>query len=169
MTDKIYLVGFMGAGKSTIGKRLARQLGYSFIDMDDLFEMRYKIEIHTFFEKYDEKLFRKLEHDNLKRTFSMKNVVVSTGGGTPCFYNGIQKMNNNGLTIYLEMSPDGLAKRLMEAKNIRPLIKGKSGDELKLYISEKLSERSEYYKKARLIIDGHSINIKSLVNSIKLF
>lgn len=169
MKERIYLVGFMGAGKTTVGKKLARELGYRFIDMDDFFEMRYKIEIHHFFDKYDESLFRRLEHENLKRTFLMKNVVVATGGGVPCYFKGIEKMNEHGTTVFLDMSSEALTKRLMEAKNIRPLVKGKTGAELKSYIDAKLAERLPYYKKAHLIVDGHSVDIKALHESLKLF
>jgi len=157
----------MGAGKTTVGKKLAIALGYQFVDMDDLFEARYKIGIPSFFEKYDEKLFRKLEKENLKRTFQMKNVVIATGGGTPCHHRGIEKMNRYGLTIYLDMSPAALTQRLMNAKNIRPLVKGKTGDDLLSFIEYKLGERMSHYKKARLIVDGLSVDIDNLVTRIK--
>lgn len=168
MKERIYLVGFMGAGKTTVGKQLARQLNYRFIDMDDFFEMKYKINIHTFFDKYDEELFRSLEHERLIKTFDMKNVVVATGGGTPCYFNGIEKMNEYGASVYLEMSSAALAKRLMDSKTIRPLVRGKSGDELQSYIDNKLDERLQFYKKARLIIDGHSVDIQSLIERLEL-
>ena len=86
---KIYLVGFMAVGKSTIGKKLAEMLGYTSLDLDDVFEEKYKITIKTFFNKYDEDLFRNLEAELLKTTFEMDDIVISTGGGTACFFNNI--------------------------------------------------------------------------------
>ncbi len=166
LTDRIYLIGFMGSGKTTLGKKLARELQYQFVDLDDFFEERYKIEIHDFFGKYDEPLFRKLENQNLKKTFSMKKVVIATGGGTPCYYKAIDKINDNGLSIYLEMSPSALSDRLINAKRIRPLILNKSKEELQTFISHKLKERESFYKKARLIVNGLSVNVKELSQTI---
>ncbi|UBM61238.1 AAA family ATPase [Candidatus Sulfidibacterium hydrothermale] len=150
MIERIYLVGFMGAGKSTLGKKLARALEYRFVDMDDFFEERYKIEIHDFFQKYDESLFRKLEHDLLLKTFTMSRVVVATGGGTPCVFQGMEKMNRHGLTVYLKMPPAALAQRLLNAKRKRPLVQGKTGEALIRYIEEKLAERKDCYEMAQL-------------------
>lgn len=162
LTDRIYLIGFMGSGKTTLGKKLARELQYGFVDLDDFFEERYKIEIHDFFGKYDEPLFRKLENQNLEKTFSMKKVVIATGGGTPCYYKAIDKINENGCSIYLEMNPAALTNRLISAKRIRPLILNKSKEELQTFISLKLNEREPFYKKARLIVNGLSVNAKEL-------
>ncbi len=154
MESRIYLVGFMGAGKSTVGKKLARALGYRFLDLDEKFEKRYKVNIDLFFHKYDEELFRQLESDLLKETYTMEKTVISTGGGTPCHHGGIQGINRNGLSIYLKMEPAALASRLMQAKRPRPLIKGKTGDELTRYIHQKLSERTDCYKKAHFSVDA---------------
>ena len=167
MKERIYLIGFMAAGKTTVGRKLALTIGYQFIDLDDYFEERYKIDIHTFFGKYGEKLFRSLEHERLMKTFSMKDVVVATGGGTPCYLNSMEEINKNGTSVYLEMTPKAVASRLADAARKRPLVEGKSGDELNLYIKEKLEERVPYYKKAQLTVDGLDVNIAELVKLIE--
>lgn len=166
MVERIYLVGFMGSGKTTVGKKLSQIIGYEFVDMDKLFEKRYKISIPSFFEKYDELLFRKLESENLKHTFKMSGVVVASGGGTPCYYQGVDEMNQNGVTVFLDMVPSALVNRLIHAKNIRPLIKGKSQEELTNFVETELQERIKYYKKARLTIDGLSVNVAQLAAQI---
>lgn len=167
MTERIYLIGFMGAGKSTVGKKLAAALGYRFLDLDDFFEEHYKINIQTFFEKYGEKLFRSLEHERLLKTFDMKEVVIATGGGAPCYLDSIDEINKNGISVYLEMTPATIASRLLSASRKRPLIEGKSGDELTSYIDKKLEERRDCYKKAHHTIDGIDIDIKELVKLLE--
>ena len=167
MKERIYLIGFMAAGKTTVGRKLAAELGYRFLDLDDFFEERYKIDIHTFFSKYGEKLFRSLEHERLTKTFDMKNVVVATGGGTPCYLNSMEEINNNGTSVYLEMTPRAIANRLATAARKRPLVEGKSGEELIRYIQEKIQERVPYYKKAQLIIDGLDANIFELARQLE--
>ncbi len=163
MESRIYLVGFMGAGKSTIGKKLAHALGYRFLDLDETFEKRYKVNIDLFFQKYDEELFRQLESGLLKETFTMEKTVISTGGGTPCHHRGMEGINRYGLSIYLEMEPAVLAIRLMQAKHPRPLIKGKTGNELTRYIHQKLLERTDCYKKAQLAVDSLHSTINELI------
>lgn len=103
---RIYLVGYMGAGKSTTSKRLAHQLGWEAYDTDRLFEARYKISINDFFHKYDADLYRKLETQILHETLSLDNAVIATGGGTPCFNNNMEWMNQNGFTVFLKISPE---------------------------------------------------------------
>jgi shikimate kinase len=153
----------MGAGKTTVGKRLATALGFRFVDLDDYFEEHYKIDIQGFFDKYGEDLFRNLEHERLLKTFEMKNVVVATGGGTPCYHNSMEEINRNGISVYLRMTPEAVASRLTNAAKKRPLVEGKSGEELIRYIEQKLEERSGYYQKAQMIIDGMSVDIKDLI------
>lgn len=163
MRERIYLIGFMAAGKTTIGRKLAAALGYQFVDLDDYFEERYKVDIHTFFDKYGEQLFRSLEHERLHKTFDMKHVVIATGGGTPCYLNSMEEINKNGTSIYLEMTPKAIASRLADAARKRPLVAGKSGDELILYIENKLNERIPFYKQAHFIIDGLDVDLNKIV------
>lgn len=165
--NRIYLVGFMGVGKSTIGKQLAKKLGYDFIDIDREFEKKYKISIRGFFDKYDEDLFRKLEYQVLHDSFNLDNVVVSTGGGTACFFNSIELMNEYGFTIYLEMSQDALFVRLKNARRKRPLVADKSDEDLKATISNKLDERLPYYQQAKLIVDAAELDVETLKASIE--
>jgi len=163
---RIYLVGFMGAGKTTVGKQLAEKFGYTSLDLDDAFEEKYKINIKTFFHKYDENLFRNLEVNLLASTFEMENVIISTGGGTPAFFNSIDKMNEHGLTIYLKMTVAGLVERLQKAKRPRPLIKSKNTKSLTEFITQKLSERMIFYERAQLIVDADNIDVDGLYNQI---
>jgi shikimate kinase len=167
MKERIYLVGFMGVGKTTVGKKLARQLGYRFVDLDDFFEEKFKIEIHQFFDKYDEPLFRKLEHDRLKKTFEMEAVVVATGGGTPCHYHGIEEINRYGLSVFLRMPPPAIAQRLLHARRQRPLVTGKSGEVLTKFIEEKLAERLICYQKADIQVNAMQVDIVALAEKIR--
>ncbi len=157
----------MAAGKTTVGRKLAAELGYRFLDLDDFFEERYKIDIQTFFGKYGEKLFRSLEHERLMKTFDMKEVVVATGGGTPCYLDSMEEINKNGTSVYLEMTPKAIASRLETAARKRPLVEGKSGEDLIRYIQEKMEERIPYYKKAQLIINGLDTNIPELAKQLE--
>jgi shikimate kinase len=158
----------MGVGKSTIGKKLAKYLDFEFIDLDDIFEQKYKISIDSFFNKYDEELFRKLEHNMLLETFLKNNAVISTGGGTPCFHNAMEKINSVGYSIYIKMPPAAIVHRLSTAKRKRPLIEGIPKDELHDVIKEKLKSRSPIYKKAHLHIDGIDVDIKELAETISI-
>lgn len=157
----------MGVGKSTVGKKLANHLGYEFIDLDDIFEQKYKISIDSFFNKYDEELFRKMEHEMLLETFSKQNAVISTGGGTPCFHNAMEKINSTGLSIYIKMTPSAIAHRLFTSKRKRPLVEGIPKEELKNFIKDKLKDRETIYKQARLHIDGIDVNVLELATIIQ--
>lgn len=164
---KVYLVGFMGVGKSTIGKKLGELLGYKTLDLDDAFEEKYKITIKSFFQKYDETLFRILESRILDTSFDMDNVIISSGGGTPCFHNNINKMNANGITVYLKMSIPSLVDRLQNAKRPRPLLPDKQADSLKKFTALKLKERSPDYERAHITIEAENIDYDVLVEKIK--
>ncbi|MDY0078015.1 MAG: shikimate kinase [Bacteroidales bacterium] len=167
MNNRIYLVGYMGAGKSTCAKRLSNKLNWDFKDLDQLFESKYKIAITNFFEKYDESLFRRLERDLLQETHSLQNTIIATGGGTACFYNNMSWMNENGHTVYLQMSPSALTNRLIHAKKKRPLIAKKNPEELYLYVKDQLRQRAIFYSQAKIIIDAENLNLDLLVLKLK--
>ena len=163
---RIYLTGYMGSGKSTIGKKLATKLGFLFIDLDNLIESKYRITIPDIFSKYDENAFRLVEHKTLQDTFTINNVVISTGGGTPCFYNNISLINQHGFSVYIQMHAKSLYDRLINSKKKRPLLADKSADEILDHIEKQLGERESYYLQSKLIIKGESLDIDKLVESI---
>jgi len=154
---RIFLVGFMGSGKSTLAKRLTSDLGWEYIDLDDYFETHYLTTIANYFSVFGEEAFRRAERKMLHKVINKDRVIIATGGGTPCFYDNMEIMNANGLCIYIKLSLDTLVGRLSGPRQVRPLVKGKSGEELKQYISEKLAEREMYYNKARVVVDAEVI------------
>jgi shikimate kinase len=167
MTQRIYLIGFMGSGKSTVGKRLALRLKYSFVDMDKTIEEESGMTIRKIFEKKGEDEFRRIEHKLILKTVKMNGVVVSTGGGVPCFFDNMDIINMNGISIYLKMTSEDLLKRLKGSKYERPLIRDLSTDEMANYIKEKLREREPYYLKSKYIIDGKDPDIAEIAKLLK--
>ena len=157
----------MGVGKSTVGKKLASFLSYEFIDTDKVFEKKYKLGIDTFFSKYGEDLFRKLEHEILLSTFSKKNCIISTGGGMPCFMDSIQQINNNGLSVYLHMNEKAILSRLLSSKQKRPLVKNMNESELLTFVNNSLIKRNQYYCEANITVSALSIGIEDLANQIQ--
>lgn len=155
---KIFLIGFMGCGKSTLGKKLAVKLGYDFVDLDHQIEKNIGTTIGSYFAAHGEAAFRKLESETLKTFSYPANAVIATGGGTPVFFDNMDWMNANGLTLYIEMSPAALAKRLESGKEKRPLLRDLHDDALIEFIEHKLAERDGFYKQAALILDGINLN-----------
>lgn len=166
---RIFLIGFMGSGKSTLGKQLARRLNYRFIDQDEYIEQKTGISVADYFTRFGEAAFRKLEHDSLKELVQFDDAIISTGGGAPCFYNNIDIMNENGIAIYLKMKPEVLKNRLKNAKTERPLIKGKNEEELIEFIRTKLKEREPFYLKARHVIESMDLKPEDLFQLIKYY
>ncbi|MCC8088780.1 MAG: shikimate kinase [Rikenellaceae bacterium] len=154
----IFLVGYMGSGKTTVGKPLAKKLGMEFFDMDNYFVDKHKRTINEVFAVDGEDEFRRMEKDIVQELCSRKGCVVATGGGAPCFFDNMDMMNEAGLTVYLQVSPEGLMQRLRYGLDKRPLLKGKSEEELLEFITEALGKREEFYSKAQLIVgcDGYT-------------
>ena len=153
---KIYLIGYMGCGKSTIGKKVADLMSISFIDMDKYIEERYLKSVAEIFAEEGESSFREKERAALLELSAFEDVVIGTGGGSPCFFDNIDVMNENGVTVYIAPDSDVLASRLIKSKTVRPLIAGKSKQALVLFIEEALKKRISYYEKAQIIIRGEN-------------
>ncbi|HPD94495.1 MAG TPA: shikimate kinase [Tenuifilaceae bacterium] len=163
---RIFLVGYMASGKTTLGRALATNLGYRFIDLDDYIETKGKKTIKQIFDEAGEEYFRFLESEALKEVTSLNgDFVISSGGGTSCFYCNIDFMNNNGITIYLRMEVATLVSRLVGSKE-RPLLLGKSKKELTDFIIQALDERKKFYEKAQIIIDADRLNADDLTKLI---
>ena len=165
--NKIFLLGFMGSGKSTTGKKLASHLNWSFIDLDEKIEQTTGMEIRDIFSEKGEAFFRKIESDTLQGMASESNAVISTGGGTPCFGDNMDFMLRTGLTVYLRMTPARLKSRLAGTSEHRPLLKdiGKNG--LQEYITAKLAEREKWYSRAEIIVDGFNTDFSALYTLVK--
>jgi shikimate kinase len=159
---KIFLIGFMGSGKTTLGRKLASRMGYEFIDLDHKLEQQVELSIAEYFSFFGEDAFRKLESEVLKKTLYPENVVISTGGGLPCYFDNMDWMKANGKVVYINLSPKTLADRLENGKEERPLLQDKHGDDLVLFIEQKLAEREKYYSQANIIADGLSLTAERL-------
>ncbi len=150
---RIILIGYMGAGKTTLGKSLARHLGLEFIDLDWYIENRFHQSVSQLFATRGEEGFRKIEQNMLHEVAEFEDVVISAGGGTPCFFDNMEYMNRQGLTVYLKATPEILRTHLRMGKQKRPLIAQKNDEELDIFIRESLDKRESYYNQARLIFD----------------
>jgi shikimate kinase len=165
---RIYLTGYMGSGKSTIGKKLANKLGFLFIDLDSLIENKYRITIPDIFNRFDEDAFRLVEHQTLQETFTFSNAVISTGGGTPCFYDNMALINQHGYSVYIQMHIKSLYDRLINSKKKRPLLDNKTPEQVMEHIHKQLKERESFYLQSKLVIKGESLDINVLVDLITL-
>ncbi|MDY0253219.1 MAG: shikimate kinase [Tenuifilaceae bacterium] len=165
---KVFLIGFMASGKTTIGEELAKVLHYRFIDLDQFIEKQEGQSIKAIFELHGEDKFREIENKALRDVAAMEgNIVIASGGGTSCFYNCVDFMNKSGVTVYLRAEVEELLARLIESKTERPLLWGKSKDELNNYIIRVLDERKKYYEKAKITVRINDINAENLAATIR--
>ena len=143
----------MGSGKTTVGKALSKDTGMMFYDLDWYIESRMHKSVPQLFSERGEEAFRKIEYNMLHEVAEFEDVIISCGGGTPCFFDNIDYLNRQGDVVYLKATPETLYKHLLMAKVERPLLKGKSPDELIAYITQHLKEREPFYSRARHTID----------------
>lgn len=161
---RIILVGYMGSGKTTVGKTLSKETGMMFYDLDWYIESRMRKSVSQIFAEKGEEGFRKIEYNMLHEVAEFEDVIISCGGGTPCFFDNMDYLNQQGDVIYLKATPETLYKHLLMAKVERPLLKGKSSEELVAYITEHLKERAPFYEKARYTLD---VNVLDEYDKIK--
>jgi shikimate kinase len=166
---KVILFGFMGSGKTTYGKMLAKDLNHPFIDLDEYIEETRNKTIKQIFEFEGEQRFREIEREAMLEIIEKDKFILASGGGTPCFFDNIEIMKKKAITVYLNASVDVLVERLLAAKIHRPLIWGKSKTELQQYIVDTLEKRNPYYKKAHIIVNADDLNIDNLTWKLKTY
>lgn len=164
---KLFLLGFMGSGKSKLGKKVANRLKLPFFDLDDEIERIKGKSISKLFQESGEEAFRLLESKVLSELISQhESFVLSTGGGTPCFNNNMELMNQSGKTIYLDVDSTILYGRLKTAKANRPLIANLSDDELKVFVDDSLRKRVTFYSQASVIASDSNLTANKILNLI---
>jgi shikimate kinase len=163
----IFLIGFMGSGKSHLGKELAALMKYKFVDTDAVIEEKKKKTVAEIFSVEGEESFRAMEKKTLQGLLKKSKTVIATGGGMPCHDNNIEPMNKNGITVYLEAGVGFLFHRLMNEKKERPLISNLSDIELMEYISGTLNNRKPFYEQCRLKVNAEKITAEKLKEKIK--
>lgn len=164
---RIFLIGFMGSGKTTLGRELSALMKLEFIDLDEVMERKEGTTISELFQSKGEEYFRTKESFYLKSFGQTDNVVISTGGGTPCFHDNMQWMNDHGITVYLKLTSEILFQRLKPEINHRPLLAGKSEAEARSFIASKLQERQQFYEQARLVINTETSSPLMLVQALQ--
>jgi shikimate kinase len=163
----IFLIGFMGSGKTTLGKQLAKRLGYCFIDQDEVIENKFQMSVSEIFAKYGEEKFRETENNVLKEIIKNTGCIVATGGGAPCFHDNLQLMNTNGFTIYLKVDPEVIVQRLKDTHNLRPLVRNKTEKELLDYTRQMLTERTPFYSAAKLILYSKDLTVDDIFRALE--
>lgn len=164
---KIFLIGFMGSGKTYWGKQLSQKLSIPFFDLDEQIESHEEKSIQEIFATEGEEYFRLLEKDTLHIiTESHSSFVMAAGGGTPCYYNNIEYMNRSGTSVWINTPTDMLFRRLISEKEKRPLIKNLSDEQLKGFIIKKFADRKIYYDQADVIIEEDSKSLEQIVEKI---
>ena len=155
----IFLIGYMGAGKSVVGRALARRYGLEHIDLDWRIEQRFHEKISDMFATIGEEGFRRRERNMLHEVMGMENVVISVGGGTPCFFDNMELMNAAGKTIYLQCSVEVLVERIMRSQAKRPIVANKTQEELMEFVAKHLAEREAIYMQAHEVWDDFELRI----------
>ncbi len=165
---RIFLTGYMGAGKTALGRAYSEAMNLQFIDLDWYIEQRYHKTVSDLFGEYGEKGFREIEQKMLHEVGEFEDVVVATGGGTPCFFDNMDYMRKAGTTVFLDVCPQVLFRRLRIAKAKRPLLAEKTDDDLKQTIVSALEKRLPYYLKAEYVFNAECLeNREQIEEAVK--
>ncbi|MDE6096910.1 MAG: shikimate kinase [Muribaculaceae bacterium] len=156
----IFIIGYMGCGKTTFGKALSAATGIPFIDLDFYIEQRYHSTVREIFDRHGEEGFREIEREMLHEVAEFEDTIISCGGGTPCFFDNMEHMNSRGTTLWLQASQECLFSRLIRKREKRPLLAGRTDDEIREIISTQLEKREPFYSKAKVIWKGDSLEDK---------
>lgn len=160
----IFIIGYMGCGKTTFGKALSATTGIRFIDLDFYIEQRYHASVSEIFGRYGEKGFREIEKEMLHEVAEFEDVIISCGGGTPCFFDNMEHMNNHGTTLWLQATRECLFSRLIRKREKRPLLAGHTDDEIREIIDSQLRLREPFYSAAKVIWKGDSLEDRRQIN-----
>ena len=164
---KLFLIGYMGAGKTTLGKPLAQRLQLPFIDMDAVLEEKEQKSITRLFEELGEAGFREKERDTLQKHTFPENFVMATGGGAPCFFDNMDWMNREGITMYLRARPEEIARRLEHEREQRPLLRQIKKEELAEVIGQRIIIREKFYMQAQLVVENNNLTVEQLLKVLK--
>ena len=162
---RIIIIGYMGAGKTTVGKALARELRLPFYDLDWYIESRMRKTVPQIFAERGEEGFRQVERNMLHEVAEFEDVIISCGGGTPCFFDNMEYLNQQGDTIYLKATPEVLFRHLQMGKTVRPLLRDKTPEEMLSFIAAQLSQREPFYTQARHMLD---VNLLDTYEKIRI-
>jgi len=168
--NRIFLIGYMCSGKTTLGKLLAREMQADFIDMDWYIEQRFHCTVRDIFAERGEEGFRKIEQNILHEVGEFENVFIATGGGTPCFFENMEWMNAHGDTVFLQTSEEALFRRLQSGKQTRPILMNKTDEELRSFIVEALKVRMPFYSQAKYSFMADELEShEQIMESVKRF
>ena len=155
---RIYLTGFMGAGKTFLGKLWAEDNSLTFFDLDLLIEEEERMSIEKIFDAYGEDYFREKEAAVLRNTDRFDNCIIACGGGTPCFFDNMHWMNKTGVTIFLDETAENIFHHIINEKKMRPLLKSQTAESLPEFIQRKLTERLPFYTQSKFSLSADLLN-----------
>ena len=161
---RIFLIGYMASGKTTLGGALSKDTGLQFIDLDWYIEERMHRTVSELFASKGESGFREIEKNMLHEAGEFENVIIACGGGTPCFFDNMEYMNRMGTTVFLDVDPQVLFRRIKAAKSNRPLVANKAEDELMGTISQALEKRNPFYHRAKFIFDAGRLESRDQID-----
>lgn len=164
----VFLVGFMGTGKTHWGKLWAEKIHYVFVDLDDVIEAAEHSSVHDIFENKGEDYFRRKEAEALRQMLQKENTIISCGGGTPCFFDNMEWMNAHGTTVLLNSGAGYIMENIKKQSGQRPLLKGMNDEEMLTFIESKLKERNPFYTKASITLDAQTASVNSIDQIISL-